>query len=70
MSKQSSINKILTVWCSNSGRRPEGHEGYKQSNRHTELDFIDSIESLGWHYKYKLNEWQCPACAKAANNGE
>lgn len=69
MSKQSSIQKEFTVWCSMAGGLPSGHEGYRQSQRHNELEFIDHIESLGWLYNYKWNSWRCPACTKAVNNG-
>lgn len=70
MSKQSSIQKELTVWCSTSPVHIiDGHAGYKQSKRHSEVEFIAHIESLGWLYEYKWNTWLCPACAKAADHG-
>jgi len=68
MSKQSSIQKELTVWCAVAGDMGLGHAGYKQSKRHSEVEFIAHIESLGWLYEYKWNTWLCPACAKAADN--
>jgi len=70
MSKQTSLQATHTAWCS-YGHNVEGHAGYIQSNQHrwqSIVDFIMAIESSGWQYKYKSDDWLCPACAKESGN--
>jgi len=68
MSKLSSIDATLTLWCNRIGTVPYDHEGYYQVRQSVPSfqKFIDSAEDYGWKY---IDEcWHCPACAEAANN--
>ena len=70
MSKESSIGTLFTVWCgdewTNRSVAP-GHAGYYQRGEVSKHSFIKNVEREGWHHIDC--RWHCPACAKAANNG-